>query len=401
VWSAKELESFLNSMGYATPCLCYHTPTLRSHRDFFSAASEPRQLSFLFAVKSFPHPEMLSVLNNHILSFDVSNAAEARLALENAQVERLSLCAPALDKDLLSLVFQELKRHKNEVEKNLCTFQVSCETLAQVQLCTTYFNAQKLHFPHCQFGILFRIESGSLLSSLCLERKQKIPASRFGMTPTLENLQPCLEAAGEFWQGFHLHHGFPQHNGIEEYTHFATELWQLAQNLGVGERLRTVNFGGGLWPLSNSDLLTLFAQVRSQFPPSVHVLFEPGRRFTKGAGWALTRVRSAKTLTRTQGRSTHVRVVDLSRVGHLKWSNSAPRVPLPVVNHSRSILEIVGPTCYEDDLFLRQCLEETQDADTLLPVGSLVLLEGVTGYSSAWNHSFNGLPQAQVVFFDL
>ena len=83
-----------------------------------------------------------------------------------------------------------------------------------------------------------------------------------------------------------------------------------------------------------------------------------------------------------------LRVVDLSRICHLRWSQvelvgAAPKSGREVV--------LVGPTCFEDDVIGEWLVDDD------LAVGTRVIVRHVTGYAVAWNISFHGVPPAEVL----
>lgn len=372
-----------------TPALVYDAAAIDANARALASIGEATGTCFLFAVKSFPHPSIVASLARRLGGFDVSNATEARLAsrgfadaeadVDTATRQRraprvLSLCAPGLHSGLLTETLSVLTGIPGH------EILVSCETPAQAAAVARTGCAR----------VMIRLDSGSLLAPLFEGTKQRPPCSRFGVPALEDHVAPVLEASGDSFEGFHLHHGFPQHNAPEDFLHFARGMTRLARALGVEARTR--NLGGGLWKMGFEDLMGLCSTLRAEAAPAERICFEPGRVLTRGAGYAVGTVVSARSVP---GRE--IRVLDISRVGHMKWSNSAPRVDVPVANGGSTRLELVGPTCYEDDCFLRVPLAAGSDARSLLPEGERIVFEGVTGYSAAWNHSFNGLPEAAVV----
>ena len=92
----------------------------------------------------------------------------------------------------------------------------------------------------------------------------------------------------------------------------------------------------------------------------------------------------ARRASRASSRDRPLRVVDLSRICHLRWS----QVELVGTARGASTL-FVGPTCYEEDV-----LGEWSSAP---PAGARVVVRNVSGYAVAWNTSFGGVPAADVV----
>ncbi|HWU88604.1 MAG TPA: hypothetical protein VN253_15145, partial [Kofleriaceae bacterium] len=132
------------------------------------------------------------------------------------------------------------------------------------------------------------------------------------------------------------------------------------------------------------DLPLALRELRAAVPPDLELLIEPGRAVAADAGFACGRVTLARELA-----DRPLRVVDLSRLCHLRWSHIEliGRSPSP---GARSTL-FVGPTCFEDD----SLGEWTVDPP---PVGARIAVRNVSGYAVAWNTGFGGVPPADVVF---
>ena len=123
------------------------------------------------------------------------------------------------------------------------------------------------------------------------------------------------------------------------------------------------------------------ATLRAAVPAQIELVIEPGRAFVHEAGFACGEVVVARDLD-----DRPLRVLDLSRICHLRWSpvelvGSAPVPATPAL--------FVGPTCFEDDV-----LGEWVAAPA---AGERVVFRGVTGYAVGWNASFGGIPAADVV----
>ena len=104
------------------------------------------------------------------------------------------------------------------------------------------------------------------------------------------------------------------------------------------------------------------------------------------AGFACGRVVVARELA-----DRAVRVVDISRSCHLRWSQVELVGAAPHPGTGRAAL-FVGPTCYEDDV-----IGEWTIAPDAARAGDRFLVRGVTGYAVAWNTGFGGVPAADVV----
>jgi diaminopimelate decarboxylase len=90
-----------------------------------------------------------------------------------------------------------------------------------------------------------------------------------------------------------------------------------------------------------------------------------------------------------------VRVLELSRLCHLRWSTPRLVAPPPRPNEARTSVTLLGSTCCEDDVIGDAIIPPEHLA--ALDVGHRVLLTGVTGYAAGWNRSFAGVPAARIV----
>ena len=140
---------------------------------------------------------------------------------------------------------------------------------------------------------------------------------------------------------------------------------------------------GGAWH-GIADLPAAFAKLRAAIPRPIELVIEPGRTFAAGAGFACGIVTAARSLG-----DRELRVIDLSRACHLRWSPVELVAPAPHPGRGRATL-IVGPTCYEEDMLG----EWTVDP---LHVAERVIVRDVPGYALAWNTGFAGIPPADVI----
>ncbi len=141
---------------------------------------------------------------------------------------------------------------------------------------------------------------------------------------------------------------------------------------------------GGAWH-GVTDLAAAFAEIRAAIPSAIEILVEPGRLYAQDAGFATGRVVSSREVG-----DRVLRVVELSRICHLRWSQVELVVRAPRPGEGRKV-QFVGATCYEDDMIGEWIVEPADVADR-------VVLRNVSGYALAWNTSFGGVPAADVVF---
>lgn len=182
--------------------------------------------------------------------------------------------------------------------------------------------------------------------------------------------------------GLHVHHGPVTATSAERFVATARAVLDLAREAGVEPRFLDV---GGAWH-GIADLDAAFAQLRAAVPRDIELIVEPGRAIARDAGFACGRVVVARELV-----DRSLRVVDLSRSCHLRWSQIELVGNAPHPGTGRDTL-VTGATCYEDDV-----IGEWTVAPGALDEGVRFVLRGVTGYAVAWNTSFGGVPAANVM----
>ena len=168
----------------------------------------------------------------------------------------------------------------------------------------------------------------------------------------------------------------------------ATARAALAAAEDAGVMPRFVNLGGAWHAIA--DLASSLAGLRAALPRPVELIIEPGRRIAEAAGFACGRVAAARDLD-----DRALRVLELSRSCHLRWSQPVLVAPPPRTGAGRRVL-FVGPTCYEDDVLGEWTVEPDR-----FPAGSRVVLRHVTGYAVAWNTGFGGVAPADIVMVEL
>jgi diaminopimelate decarboxylase len=217
------------------------------------------------------------------------------------------------------------------------------------------------------------------------------PDSRFGVDP-VELAAVSAAGAGRV-RALHVHGG-PLATAPSTVVARARRACEAAAAAGL--ELEQLDLGGSLHgfaldrPTSGQATLgEVLAAARAAVPAGVRLVFEPGRLWSEGAGFACGQVLAARTLG---GRAA--RVLDLSRLCHLRWST--PRLVAPPPRPGASVdVTLLGATCCEDDLVGDVRIPPEHLAS--LDVGARVVLAGVGGYAAGWNRGFAGVPAAQVV----
>ena len=305
----------------------------------------------LFAAKSFPHPEVWQLAAATCAGFDVASVGELAALPATSLVSVADPTGRAGDVARAARVI------------------VSCESAAQVARAPA--NAE----------IAIRLSSsyghrdpavGAVLDGNGHRR------SRFGVE-TEDELRAIADAARGRRLGLHVHHGPVTAGSGERFA--STVRDALARAAGLEIAFLDV---GGAWH-GVADVGAAIATVRAAVPASIELIVEPGRAIAREAGFAVGRVVAARELA-----DRMLRIVDLSRLGHLRWSPIELVGAAPHAGTGRNVL-VVGPTCSEDDV-----VGEWTITPALLAVGERFIVRGVTGYAVAWNTPFGGVPAADI-----
>jgi len=177
--------------------------------------------------------------------------------------------------------------------------------------------------------------------------------------------------------GLHIHHGPVTATSAERFIASAQAALELA-----GFEPAFIDLGGAWHGID--DLAGAFAAARAAIP--CELIIEPGRLFALDAGFACGRIWSARDLG-----DRELRVCDLSRVAHLRWSQPELVGYPPHAGTGRNVL-FVGPTCYEEDVLGEWIVDPSH-----VPPEQRVVLRDITGYAVSWNTGFGGVPPADVV----
>ena len=314
----------------------------------------PKNLDFLFPVKSLPHSKFLSAIEKHLIGFELSNELEFELI-----------------KDFLSDDSQILLSNSNH---------------------NTDFISQYKSQVHFDISYLQQLEQSDLFENLSLRLKPPLDLNqgkntRFGLE--LDELKqvvthPCSAKV----KSLHFHLGFEK-NSFADLT--AAIDYALSIKNDYFKNVELLNIGGGITPLSEADLDNLFEKI-SKLP--IKIIIEAGRFFTEQCCHAIGKV----IFCRTRSDGTSDVVLNISRECHLKWT-WPKKFNVVHMNKNSSVelagnLKVSGLTSYEGDLILAASIP---DKLKVAP-GDYMVFDNVSGYSIAWNKGFNGLPEAEVIF---
>lgn len=336
------------------PTLVFDRGRLAANMRALVDAARAASITPLFAAKSFPHPAVWELAVQYFDGFDAASPGEVR-ALPAARV--LSIVDPS--------------GHAAASAPRVERLIVGCETVDQVQAAPA--NAE----------IAIRISAsitgrdpaiGAVLDGSGHRR------SRFGVESAAAIAELAHAAAGRPL-GLHVHHGPITATSSERFLATARAALAAAASANVVPRFLDL---GGAWH-GIADLPRAFTELRAALP-SLELIVEPGRALVEGAGFACGRVVVARELD-----DRPLRIVDLSRICHLRWS-AVELVDTPPHPGAGVTALFVGPTCFEEDVLGEWSIEPAR-----LVAGSRVVVRNVTGYAVAWNTGFGGVPPADVV----
>jgi len=329
--------------------LVYDLATIDETMTRVAAAARRHDIRVLFAAKSFPHPAVLALAARHLDGFDVASPGEL------AQVPHANLVS----------IFDPTGR--------ATTAAPAARTIASIE------TAAQLAAAPAQSEIAIRISAsvtgrdpavGAVLDGSGHRR------SRFGLDDRAQIAELVALVTSRRW-GLHVHHGPVTATSADRFVATAQAVLAL-----VDREPAFLNLGGAWHGIA--DLADAFAKLRAAIPRSIELVIEPGRMFAAGAGFACGIVTAARSLG-----DRELRVIDLSRACHLRWSPVELVAPAPHPGRGRNVL-IVGPTCYEEDTLGEWTIDPVHVAER-------VIVREVPGYALAWNTGFAGVPPADVI----
>ena len=358
----KEIQAVLRGQEpIETPFLWMDANVLRENSRLF--ASEFGTENVYFAVKANNTPEVLAILAEEGLHFDVASSGEIEI-LKSLGVapERLVFSAPIkLPRDIAMA-------HQYGIRTFAFDSRMELEKLAELA-------------PGCQVNA--RMVVANTGSEWPLENK-------FGLTES-EVLDLMLYAVSLGLKPFGLaFHVGSQNSRPQTWVDALQKMAAVdAGLLQRGIRLEVIDMGGG-FPMSYAtevpDVAEVAAMVR-QFQqeylrPDLHIWVEPGRRMVADAG-----VMVATVVNRAQRGSQNWLYVDASTYHGLFEAGIGFRFPV-LTDHNGGALRsftLAGPTCDSADKFME---------DVLLPedmaLGDRVYLLRMGAYTTSMER-YNGM----------
>jgi ornithine decarboxylase len=346
------------------PSLVFDLAAIDANLAAVAQAARAAGVTALFAAKSFPHPAVRALAAARLGGFDVASPVELREVQAIGGGGVLSVADPS------GRAIAEATGWRGRLI-------VSCETAAQVDAAPAGAEVA----IRVSASLTGRDPAiGAVLDGSGHRR------SRFGVDVEPARLRAAIgelaRAAGTRPVGLHVHHGAIAATGGERFIATAQAALAAAADAGVVPRF--VNLGGAWHAIG--DLPGALDAIRRALPPPLELIIEPGRRIAEGAGFACSRIAAARTLD-----DRELRVLELSRSCHLRWSQPELVAPPPRTGAGRPTL-FVGPTCYEDDAIGEWTVEPPRFA-----AGRRAVFRNVTGYAVAWNAGFAGVPPAEIV----
>src|SRR5215831_17836246 len=284
------------------PSLVFDLAAIDANLAAIAAAARAAGVTALFAAKSFPHPAVRALAAAHLAGFDVASPAEVAEVCDAGAGRVLSVADPT------GRAIAAAAGWRGRVI-------ASCETVAQVDAAP----------PGAEIAI--RVSAsltgrdpavGAVLDGSGHRR------SRFGVdvdpARRAAAIRELARAAAPRPVGLHVHHGAVAATTDERFA--ATALAAVAAARDAGVVPRFVNLGGAWHAIA--DLASALGRLRAALPAPLELIIEPGRRVADGAGFACGRVAAARALD-----DRELRVLDLSRSCHLRWSQPELVAPPP------------------------------------------------------------------------
>lgn len=359
------------------PALIYDLGVVAGRMKAARTAAQAAGVELLYAVKAFPVPAAIALACEHLDGLDVAGPDEQALLLgadrpdgpSSLAAGRAAASACDVPPTSVSVTWPgDVDRARLAMIAARHRVTVVCETAAQLAAAAEVRGAT----------LAIRLRSDE--------------ASRFGVPA--EELRELAAAVPGRVRALHVHGG-PLVTAPARVGERARAVWAVAAAAGI--ELAQLDLGGSLHgfvidrPTSGqSTVADAFAAARAAVPAGVRVIFEPGRLWSEGAGFAAGRVLA----TRMVGERMAC-VLELSRLAHLRWCTPRLVAPPPRAGAPRLGVELWGASCCEDDR-IDDAWVPVEHAGALA-VGEQVVLAGVTGYAAAWNRGFAGVPAARVI----
>lgn len=312
----------------------------------FLQGLQDEQVQFIFPVKSFSRAEVLRLANQRLSGFDVSNQPEMDL-IRSIKRDHATIwsSSPILWSSGDLDIFMD-GAHLG------VTWPAGVKRSLRVHM-----DDVALH-PSSRFGTSLKTLAGD----------------------GLVNNKICA---------LHFHHG---DEGTSKVV-LPFVIKKIASLVKQLDQVTHINLGGSFGSLGQQEIADIVLLARQELP-NKKIIFEPGRWLSRNAGFLIGKIEEINAMA---GRGYIT--TSLSRDCHLRWHNQKFKLSFHPMNLNTPIgcsdVVVGGATCHEADT-----IGTIQNSNLKLSVGDLVVVSDVTGYSLAWNHSFNGIAAADVVFMN-
>ena len=358
---------FQLALGKKTPLIIYDRDFITDKLKFLRQISDQHGCIFLFPVKSFPHLELIKHISHYVHGFEISNVNELDLLPTGFFPDYLAITDPTIQVENIELfsrrankIFYSLDSISEKIFEQLRPFKGEVEFM--------------LRLSHTDLDLPI---TGS---------NNHVHPSRFG-----SHLDHLSSSDQNMFAGVHIHNGSDK-NLVQDYIWTAHKI--LDKMYEIQTDFKYINLGGGFSRLSKNQMLVLLKELRNILPSQCTIIIEPGKFVSVDSGVAFAQIKFIKQITSVRYAVT----TDLSYECHLKWSD--PEYVYEQQNSDKMVtVDFYGPTCYENDLITSVCLS-CDHVSEKLRVSEWVAFKGISGYSFAWNHSFNGIPMAEIYFVD-
>lgn len=320
---------------------------LRSH--LRRAVRDRLPVTVFFSVKANQNVPLLEWLAEQGVGTEISSLAEYEV-VRRARVPLISATSPGLSApDVAELVAQGVR--------------VNIDNPAQLM------NLR----PGSEIGL-----------RLCMPNDLLAPEasgySRFGVMLNDPSLQNALRSGKA--KVVRLHGHFRDVANAAQLTALATRVVAVTATF---PRVREINLGGGMTRLykdaaAAADAWDQCAPIFSDLQPDTSLFVEPGAQILTRHGYLGTRVVSVNK--RSDGRK--LIVVDSSKWNLVTWSEYELVSPAPTTEGE--LADVVGPTCYEKDVWL---------SNVPLPdlkVGQQLIFRGLGSYVTSMAKRMHSLP---------
>jgi ornithine decarboxylase len=352
--------------GQRTPFLLVDLELVRSKiRRFRAALPEVR---IHYAMKANPHPEILRVMLEEHVAFEVASAGELEVLLA------LGVPGPEIHYNNPIKPPDHLERAVRE--------GVSWYAIDSVE------ELRKVVKAKADARLCLRIETQNLGSDWPLIGKFGVPLAEAG--EMIREARKC----GADLAGVSFHVGSQCRNldnwrvGIEN----AKLVFDMMRSKGLAPRL--LNIGGGFPVLHTKPIPTIErigASIRlalADLPQEVRVMAEPGRYLVSDAAWLVSRV-----IGTADRRGTRWVYLDAGVFHGLMETAEGLEYQIRSERGGAEIpCTVAGPTCDSVDVVAK---------DRFLPAalrtGDTVYIPNAGAYSTAYSTSFNGFPPPDTV----